>query len=230
MQSHGLSPKEIHFTKNAIAMIINQYTRDAGVRNLEREISTICRKIAKKVAVEGKQRKMTIGEREIPKLLGTSKYLEAELEKTDEIGVATGLAWTEASGEILSIEVSVIPGRGNLTLTGKLGDVMKESAEAALSYTRSRSKRLGLEENVHKKYDVHIHIPEGASPKDGPAAGIAIATARIYALVKRPGKRGVARNGERTRRGRVLPSGGRVEKFGAALRAGAAVPGRPGEQ
>ncbi|MFQ6104389.1 MAG: endopeptidase La [Candidatus Glassbacteria bacterium] len=220
-KSHGLDDGKVHFTRNAISTIINRYTREAGVRNLEREISTICRKIAKKVAVKGSLRRIVIGEREIPKLLGISKYLEAELEKTDEVGVATGLAWTESGGEILSIEVSVVPGKGNLTLTGKLGDVMKESAEAALSYIRSRSKLLGLEDNFHKKYDVHVHIPEGATPKDGPSAGIAIATALISALIKHPVKRDVALTGEITLRGRVLPIGGLKEKSVAAMRAGA---------
>jgi ATP-dependent Lon protease len=223
LKSHGLSLEKMQFSRKAISTIINKYTREAGVRNLEREISTICRKTAKKVAQTGKQQKSTIGEKEIYKLLGSTKYFEAELEKTNEIGVATGLAWTEVGGEILSIEVSVVPGKGNLTLTGKLGDVMKESAEAALTYIRSRSKLLGLEESFHKKCDIHVHIPEGAIPKDGPSAGITIATALISALVKLPVQRDVALTGEITLRGRVLPIGGLKEKSVAALRAGAKV-------
>lgn len=221
--AHGLSEDKVHFTMKAIRKVINEYTREAGVRNLEREIGTICRKIARKVAQKGSQQSMTITERAISKLLGTSKFIEEELEKTNEVGVATGLAWTEVGGEILSIEVSVVPGKGNLTLTGKLGDVMKESAEAALSYTRSRSRVLGLKEDFHNKFDIHVHIPEGATPKDGPSAGIAIATALISALLKLPARRDVALTGEITLRGRVLPIGGLKEKSVAALRAGAKV-------
>jgi len=223
LKSHGLSADHVQFSKKAISTIVTKYTREAGVRNLEREISRICRKIARRVAAKGQPRKMKIGEKEIYRYLGTIKFFEAELEKTDEVGVATGLAWTEAGGEILSIEVSVVPGKGVLTLTGKLGDVMKESAEAALSYIRSRAKLLSLEDNFHKKYDVHVHIPEGAIPKDGPSAGITIATALISALVKLPVKRDIALTGEITLRGRVLPIGGLKEKSVAALRAGARV-------
>ena len=219
--SHGLDLEKTCFTGKAINTIINMYTREAGVRNLEREISNICRKVAKKVAVKGKQRKMSIGEKEIYNLLGTTKYFEPELEKVDEIGLATGLAWTEAGGEILSIEVAVVPGKGDLKLTGKLGDVMKESAEAAMSYIRSRARLLGLSDSFHKKHDVHVHIPEGATPKDGPSAGISIATALISALLKVPVKRDVTLTGEITLRGRVLPIGGLKEKSVAALRAGA---------
>jgi ATP-dependent Lon protease len=223
LTAHGLREDRLRFTRQAIRKVINEFTREAGVRNLEREISTICRKIARKVAEKGRQQSTTVTERAVAKLLGTSKYIEEELEKTNEVGVATGLAWTEVGGEILSIEVSVVSGKGKLTLTGKLGDVMKESAEAALSYTRSRSRILGLREDFHNKYDIHIHIPEGATPKDGPSAGIAIATALISALLKLPVRREVALTGEITLRGRVLPIGGLKEKSVAALRAGARV-------
>jgi len=223
LESHGLDLEKTGFTVKAISTIINKYTREAGVRNLEREISNICRKVAKKVALKGRQSKMSIGEKEIYNLLGTTKFFESELGKVDEIGVSTGLAWTEAGGEILSIEVSIVPGKGSLILTGKLGDVMKESAQAAMSYIRSRSKLLGLADQFHKKYDAHVHIPEGAIPKDGPSAGIAIATALISALIKKPVKRDVTMTGEITLRGRVLPIGGLKEKSVAALRSGAKV-------
>ena len=202
-----------------LSYIIRRYTREAGVRNLERELANICRKVARRVVKEGKQTSVTITTRNLHKFLGPPKFKHCQTEEKDEIGLATGLAWTEVGGDILTTEVTVMYGKENLTPTGQLGDVMKESAQAALSYIRSKSRELGLPRNFYQKVDIHIHVPEGAIPKDGPSAGITMATALASALTKRPVRRDVAMTGEITLRGRVLPIGGLKEKILAAHRA-----------
>ncbi len=218
---HGLPEGSIRMTTQAFFSVIRRYTREAGVRNLEREIATVFRKIAKKVADNGiKKHSFSIGPKDLHTYLGPYKFTSYFAEKKDEVGMSTGLAWTEAGGDILFIEVALMPGRGTLTLTGQLGDVMKESATAALSYVRSRWRELGLGEKFYQKLDVHVHVPEGAVPKDGPSAGAAIATALVSALTKIPVKRVVAMTGEITLRGRVLEIGGVKEKVIAAHRAG----------
>jgi len=219
---HGIPKDTVKLSDSAIYEIIRRYTREAGVRNLEREEATLFRKIAKKIAdSNGKAKKaFAIGPKDLHTYLGPYKFTSYLAEKKDEVGMSTGLAWTEAGGDILFIEVALMPGRGSLTLTGQLGDVMKESGQAALSYVRSRWKVLGLPEKFFQKLDVHIHVPEGAVPKDGPSAGGAIGTALVSALTKIPIRRTVAMTGEITLRGRVLEIGGVKEKVIAAHRAG----------
>ncbi|MFO0733404.1 MAG: endopeptidase La [Nitrospiraceae bacterium] len=218
MNEHGITEKHVRIGEPAIRQVVTHYTREAGVRNLEREIANLMRKVAKKVA-EGKTQCQIIDESNLHKFLGVPKYVpEAELEK-DEIGVATGLAWTESGGDVLYIEATVMKGKGQLTLTGHLGDVMKESAQAALSYVRSREKTLGINPDMFAKNDIHIHVPAGAIPKDGPSAGITMATAIASALAQIPTRRDLAMTGEITLRGRVLPIGGLKEKILAAKRA-----------
>jgi ATP-dependent Lon protease len=219
MENHGLTTKDVQITDAALKFLIDHYTREAGVRNLERQIAALLRKIAKAVA-EGKKKKMIITEKSVPKLLGPIKVRSNLIEKKDEVGMSTGLAWTEAGGDILFIEVALMPGRGSLILTGQLGEVMKESMQAAMSYVRSRGEALGLSSKFFQKLDVHVHVPEGAVPKDGPSAGIAITTAIVSALTKIPVNRKVAMTGEVTLRGRVLEIGGVKEKVIAAHRAG----------
>ena len=219
IESHGLDKKKVEIMDDALAHIITHYTREAGVRGLERKIAMIMRKVAKKVA-EGKKEKITVDVKNATKFLGPIKYKGTMLEKKDEAGMATGLAWTEAGGEILFIEVALMPGRGNLILTGQLGDVMKESCQAAMSYVRARADKFGLPEKFYQKLDVHVHVPEGAVPKDGPSAGIPITTAIVSALTKIPVNRKVGATGEVTLRGRVLEIGGIKEKIIAAHRAG----------
>lgn len=219
MESHGLSEKTAEIKDEAIRFIIQHYTREAGVRSLERQIAKIFRKIAKMIA-EGREKKVTVSEKNVSKFLGPIKIKSNILEKKDEIGISTGLAWTEAGGDILFIEVALMIGKGNLILTGQLGEVMKESCQAAMSYIRARAKLLGLPEKFYQKIDVHIHVPEGAVPKDGPSAGIAITTAIVSALTKIPVNRKVGMTGEVTLRGRVLEIGGVKEKVIAAHRAG----------
>ena len=218
LEEHGITNRHVRMTEPAIRQIIANYTREAGVRNLEREIANVMRKVAKKVA-EGKGRGFPINPANLHTYLGVPKYVpEAELEK-DEVGVATGLAWTEAGGDVLYIEATVMKGKGQLTLTGHLGDVMKESAQAALSYVRSREKTLNINPDMFSKQDLHIHVPAGAIPKDGPSAGITMATAIASALSGIPARRDLAMTGEITLRGRVLPIGGLKEKILAAKRA-----------
>lgn len=218
---HGVPNKTVKLTDRGLYEIIRKYTREAGVRNLEREIATIFRKVAKKISdVKTRKPKFTITPTSLHDYLGPSRFTSMLAEKKDEIGMSTGLAWTEAGGDILFIEVALMPGKGALTLTGQLGNVMKESAQAAMSYVRSRWKALVLPEKFFQKIDVHVHVPEGAVPKDGPSAGAAIATAIVSALTKIPTKRTVAMTGEITLRGRVMEIGGVKEKVIAAHRAG----------
>jgi ATP-dependent Lon protease len=219
MEMHGLKDSKVVITDKAITYIINHYTREAGVRNLERRIATIFRKVARKVA-EGKKIKIEITEKDIQKYLGATRYNDTLIEKKDQIGMSTGLAWTEAGGDILFIEVALMPGKGQLILTGQLGDVMKESCQAALSYIRARADQFGLPDKLFGKMDIHVHVPEGAVPKDGPSAGLAITTAIISALTKNPVRRIVGMTGEITLRGRALEIGGVKEKVIAAHRAG----------
>lgn len=225
LAEHGLTPDHLRFTESAIRRIIREYTHEAGVRNLEREIANICRKVAKKVAEDNNIKPahkgpVVITGNSLERYLGPQKYFWGMAEEKDECGVATGVSWTEAGGDIISVEVTLMEGKGNLLLTGQLGDVMKESAQAALSYTRSRARELGIEPQRFDKTDIHIHVPAGAIPKDGPSAGITMATALISAFTQRPVRRDVAMTGEITLRGRVLPVGGLKEKILAAHRAG----------
>ncbi|MFQ5876639.1 MAG: endopeptidase La [Acidobacteriota bacterium] len=218
--NHGLEKKGIVFEEDAIRDIIEKYTREAGVRNLEREIASVCRKLARRVVKEGPQFTFTVKSEHLSDFLGVPRYRPPTSDKKNEIGVATGLAWTEVGGEILMTEATMMKGRGKLTLTGKLGDVMQESAQAALSYIRSRCQVLGIEEDFHRKYDLHIHVPEGAIPKDGPSAGITMGTALASLLTRTPIRGDVAMTGEITLRGKVLAIGGVKEKVLAAHRLG----------
>lgn len=218
-EANGITEKNIMFTESAIKMIIRHYTRESGVRNLEREIASVSRKVAREVVVAGNREKMIrITPKKIEKYLGVSKYHYGLAEEHDQIGVTTGLAWTEVGGELLTTEVSVMPGKGKLIVTGKLGEVMQESAQAAMSYVRSRAEELGLARDFYSKLDMHIHLPEGAIPKDGPSAGITMATGIASALLQIPVRKDVAMTGEITLRGRVLPIGGLKEKILAAHR------------
>lgn len=218
LKKHGLAKENISFSDSALLLIIQRYTREAGVRNLDREIANICRKIAKEIVEKKKKDKVTA--KNIHCYLGPPKYKLGETFKENKIGVATGLAWTEAGGAVLTVETIIMHGKGSLTLTGQLGDVMKESAQAALSYARSRANLLGLDPNFYKKVDVHIHVPEGAIPKDGPSAGVTMTSSLVSALTQKPLNRSVAMTGEITLRGEVLPVGGIKEKILAAHRFG----------
>src|SRR5436305_1126824 len=219
MKEHGLKASRVEIDDEALHHIIRDYTFEAGVRNLEREIASVMRKVARKVA-EGRRAKTKVTAEKLVAYLGSQKHFYELAEEKDEPGVATGVAWTSAGGDLITVEATLIEGRGNLTLTGQLGDVMKESAQAALSYARSRSGQLGVESRFYEKYDIHLHLPEGSIPKDGPSAGITMAAALISALTKRATRRDVAMTGEITLRGRVLPIGGVKEKVLAAHRAG----------
>jgi ATP-dependent Lon protease len=220
VETNGLSEENIQFTDKAIQTIIRRYTREAGVRNLEREIASVCRKVAREVAKEDGKRSVKITAQSIQKYLGVPRFRYGQVEEKDEIGLATGMAWTQVGGELLTIETVIMPGKGKLTVTGKLGEVMQESASAALSYVRSRGERLGLSKHFYRKVDIHVHIPEGATPKDGPSAGITMVTSIVSALIKRPVHRYLAMTGEITLRGRILPIGGLKEKILAAHRGG----------
>jgi ATP-dependent Lon protease len=220
IEGAGLTGDNIVITDEAIQTIIQRYTREAGVRNLEREISSVCRKVARKVVVEGGTFKEVITAEKVTEYLGVPRFRPSLAEESNEVGIATGLAWTEVGGELLVSEATLMPGKGKLTLTGKLGDVMQESAQAALSYVRAKASEYGLPEDFHSKLDIHVHVPEGAIPKDGPSAGITMATTLVSALTKIAVRRDVAMTGEITLRGKVLPIGGVKEKVLAAHRAG----------
>ncbi len=219
LDAHGITGKMLKITDDALRVVIMQYTREAGVRNLEREIARLCRKVAREIA-EGKKKEFLITPKNAGKYLGVPKFLPEEEMEKEQVGVATGLAWTEAGGEIIFIEATIMKGKGSLTITGQLGDVMKESAQAALSYVRSRAASLGINEDLFSKTDLHIHVPAGAIPKDGPSAGITMATAIASAFTGRPVRKDIAMTGEVTLRGRVLPIGGLKEKSLAAKRMG----------
>jgi len=220
LEGTGLLPANVTFSDDAIQTLIQRYTREAGVRNLEREIQSICRKVARRVVTEGRAYVEPVTGEKIAAFLGVPKFRPTEAETKNEIGLATGLAWTEVGGEILVTETTLMSGRGRLTLTGKLGDVMQESAQAALSWVRSKAGEFGIDKDFHRRHDIHIHVPEGAIPKDGPSAGITMATALVSVLTGTPVRRDVAMTGEITLRGKVLPIGGVKEKVLAAHRAG----------
>ncbi len=219
MQEHGLKSSRIEIDDESLRHIIRDYTFEAGVRNLERELASVMRKVARKVA-EGRRTKTKVTAEKLFDYLGSQKHFYEVAEEKDQPGVATGVAWTNAGGDLITVEATLMEGHGNLTLTGQLGDVMKESAQTALSYARSRAAQLGVESSFYEKYDIHLHLPAGSIPKDGPSAGITMATALISALTKRATRRDVAMTGEITLRGRVLPIGGVKEKVLAAHRAG----------
>jgi len=220
VKENGLQREDLRLPDGTLRAIINQYTREAGVRSLEREIASICRKVARKKATAKTKRTFRVTERQLQAYLGVPKFLDSQIERRSRVGVATGLAWTDAGGDVLNVEVSVLPGGGALLLTGKLGETMRESGQAALSYTRSRAVALGLDKKFYKDIDVHVHLPEGAIPKDGPSAGITMATALVSALTGIPTREDVAMTGEITLLGSVLPIGGLNEKVVAAKRAG----------
>lgn len=230
LEAHGLKEEQVKISDSAILEVVRRYTRESGVRNLERNIASICRKLARElVKAKDKTKKFQVGVRQVQKFLGVPRFRYGQREDTSQAGLATGLAWTEVGGELLTIEVTVLPGSGKLTVTGKLGEVMRESAQAAMSYVRSRWKPLGLKEGFYSKVDLHIHVPEGAIPKDGPSAGITMATALASALTGRPVDRNLAMTGEITLRGRVLSIGGLKEKLLAARRGGVTHVLVPGE-
>ena len=219
-EANGLAESNIEFADSALLSIVRHYTKEAGVRSLEREIAAVCRKAAVEVVKKDRTAKMKVTTKALNKLLGPPRYRYGKVDDEQKVGVATGLAWTELGGELLGAEVTVMPGKGKLIITGKLGDVMQESAQAAMSYVRSRAEALGLDRDFYQKVDIHIHVPEGAIPKDGPSAGITMATALTSALTRTPVRHDIAMTGEITLRGRVLPIGGLKEKVLAAHRAG----------
>jgi len=219
-EANGLTDENIEFADSALLSIIRHYTKEAGVRNLEREIAAVCRKAAIEVVKKDRSHKLKVTTKLLTKLLGPPRYRYGKAEEEQKVGVTTGLAWTDLGGELLGTEVTVMPGKGKLIITGKLGDVMQESAQAAMSYVRSRADALGLERDFYQKVDIHIHVPEGAIPKDGPSAGITMATALASALTRIPVRHDLAMTGEITLRGRILPIGGLKEKVLAAHRGG----------
>ncbi len=220
VKAAGLAEGDVKIGDRALRSLVNQYTREAGVRNLERELATICRKVARRKAAGKLSGAVLVTEKNLAKLLGPARWVDSEVERKSRVGVANGLAWTETGGDLLTIEVTILPGRGELMLTGKLGDVMRESGQAALSYARSRAAALGLDKWFYRDIDIHVHVPEGAMPKDGPSAGITMAVALVSALTGVPTRSDVAMTGEITLRGTVLPIGGLNEKAVAARRAG----------
>ena len=220
MKENGLKEEELHISKSAVLDIIQHYTRESGVRNLEREISKICRKVVKSLLLKPRDSRVSITPKSMEKFLGVRRYRYGKVEGNDQVGQVTGLAWTEVGGELLTIEAAVVPGKGKQTYTGQLGEVMTESIQAAMTVVRSRSKVLGIDEDFHQKLDVHIHVPEGATPKDGPSAGVGMCTSLVSALTDIPVKSEVAMTGEITLRGEVLPIGGLKEKLLAAHRGG----------
>ena len=219
INNHGLNENEFVLKEKGLFEIIRHYTREAGVRNLEREISKLCRKVLTHI-IKDKKKSVKVDEKNISDLLGVKKFKYGLAEESDQIGVATGLAWTEVGGDLLSIEAIKLPGKGRMKSTGKLGEVMKESIDAASSFVRSRSPSFGIIPTLFDKYDIHVHVPEGATPKDGPSAGIAMVTSIVSMLTETPIRRDVAMTGEVTLRGNVLPIGGLKEKLLAALRGG----------
>lgn len=219
LEAHGLSEKYLVIEEGALRQIIRQYTREAGVRNLDRNIATICRQVARKV-VNGKRKITAVNAKNVSTYLGPAQFIYGLAEEKNEVGVATGLVWTEVGGDVISVEATIMKGKGNLSLTGQLGEVMRESAQAAVSYIRSQAAKLQIDEDFYSNYDIHLHIPAGAIPKDGPSAGITMATALVSALTKRPVRKDVCMTGEITLRGHVLPVGGIKEKVLAAHRAG----------
>jgi len=218
--ANGLTEDNITCSDRVLSTVVRSYTRESGVRNLEREIATLCRKVAVAVVKKGKDTHVRLNQKRLEKYLGPARYRVNKTEQEDKIGVVTGLAWTDMGGELLATEVTIVPGKGKLTITGKIGDVMQESAQAAMSYVRSRADELGLDKDFYQNIDVHIHIPEGAIPKDGPSAGVTMATCLVSALTKIPVRHDTAMTGEITLRGRVLPIGGLKEKILAAHRGG----------
>jgi ATP-dependent Lon protease len=220
LTNNGLKEKEIHISETAVRDIIRFYTREAGVRNLEREIAKICRKVVKNLALKPTAKKVTVTHRNLDDFLGVTRYRYGRAEEQDQVGQVTGLAWTEVGGELLTIESVFVPGTGKQTYTGKLGEVMQESIQTAITVARSRTEHLGIEPSFYQKHDLHVHVPEGATPKDGPSAGIGMCTALVSALTKIPVRSEVAMTGEITLRGEVLPIGGLKEKLLAAHRGG----------
>jgi len=219
VRDHGLTEKQIELSEGTVQKVIREYTREAGVRNLERNIANLCRKVARQI-VQNKRTSVKITAQNLHTFLGPPKFRHGQAERCQQVGVATGLAWTDIGGDVLAVEVTVMKGKGKLTLTGQLGEVMQESAQAGFSYVRSRARELGIDEDFYEKYDIHIHLPEGAIPKDGPSAGITMATALASALTGKMVRNDLAMTGEITLRGRVLPVGGIKEKVLAAHRAG----------
>jgi ATP-dependent Lon protease len=220
MEANGIEGIAVDFRDDALRLLIHRYTKESGVRSLEREIAGICRKIAKDFLKSGPEKKYVVGPKTVQRFLGPPRFRHGTAEAEDQIGLTTGLAWTELGGELLTIEATVMPGKGKLTITGKLGEVMQESAQAAMSYVRSRAEVLGLDKRFVENMDIHVHVPEGAIPKDGPSAGITMATTLVSALCRLPVRKDVAMTGEITLRGRVLPIGGLKEKVLAAHRGG----------
>src|SRR5436190_16005997 len=218
MEETGITAKDVHISRTAMAAIIQRYTHEAGLRQLEREIASICRKVARRIG-EGQVGVVRVSLKNLHDFLGAPKIIPEEVLKKDQIGVATGLAWTAVGGDVLFVEALRVKGKGNLVLTGQLGEVMRESAQAAFSYAKSRAQELQIDPEDFNTFDLHIHIPEGAIPKDGPSAGITLATALVSALSLRPVRKDVAMTGEITLRGNVLPVGGVKEKVLAARRA-----------
>jgi len=220
IKAHGLKEHNMKLTDRTIKKLIREYTREAGVRNIEREITSVCRKVVKKVVTKDKSYKETITPKNIEKYLGIPRFRRSGIDRRDEIGVAIGMAWTEFGGELLTFEVMKTYGKGSLTLTGQLGEIMQESAQAAFSYVRGKTFELNIATDLHKNFDIHIHVPEGGTPKEGPSAGITLATSIISLLTGIPVSKKVALSGEITLKGKVLPVGGIKEKLLAAHREG----------